>query len=195
MIDQRLIAGGIVAVVLLLTAFLFTSAQQLTSYEKESLLFMAEEEKLARDVYLYLFNLWGDKIFYNIANSEQRHMDVVEGLLNKYSIPYTPLPSGQFNNAQLQQLYNELTQRGSISLEEALKVGALIEEVDIEDLDERLRNIDKEDIRTVYCNLKKGSANHLRAFTSQLEALGVNYLPQVLSTTYYQQLLNGTVNC
>ena len=39
--------------------------------ETVTLKFMREEEKLARDVYLYLFDVWGQWIFENIAASEQ----------------------------------------------------------------------------------------------------------------------------
>ena len=38
-------------------------SQSLTDEEIESLVFMHEEEKLARDVYLTLYDLWGFQIF------------------------------------------------------------------------------------------------------------------------------------
>ncbi len=53
----------------------------LTLQEQQDLLFLREEEKLARDVYLYSFDLYGDVIFNNIASSEQQHMDQVLTLL------------------------------------------------------------------------------------------------------------------
>ncbi len=58
----------------------------LTAAEEEGLLFMREEEKLARDVYLVLFDKWGLRVFENIAESEQRHMDAVLYLLGKYGL-------------------------------------------------------------------------------------------------------------
>ena len=38
----------------------------LTSIEIEGLTYMREEEKLARDVYLFLYDFWGVNIFQNI---------------------------------------------------------------------------------------------------------------------------------
>ena len=43
---------------------------------------MREEEKLARDVYLTLYDIWGTPAFNNIASSEQTHMDAVLMLID-----------------------------------------------------------------------------------------------------------------
>ncbi len=139
----------------------------LADYEVDSLLFMLEEEKMARDVYLELYEKWGDKVFQNIARSEQRHMEAVMRLLDKYGIEYTLLGRGSFLNEDIQRLYNELVSRGSESLEEAYRVGYLIELTDINDLRERYPNV-REDIKSVFCSLERGSWNHLRAFGSKL---------------------------
>ena len=79
----------------------------LTVTEKNSLIFMLEEEKLARDTYRYLDNLWGLTEFENIKISEQAHMDAVAQQLDIYNVAYTILPEGQFNNVDLQNLYNQ----------------------------------------------------------------------------------------
>jgi len=47
-----------------------TVDDSLSIQEKEDLQFLKEEEKLARDVYLYSYDLYGQKIFKNISNSE-----------------------------------------------------------------------------------------------------------------------------
>jgi hypothetical protein len=62
-------------------------AQEVNETERADLLHMREEEKLARDVYLTLYNRWGLVIFRNIARSEQRHMDAIKTLLDRYNIP------------------------------------------------------------------------------------------------------------
>lgn len=49
----------------------------LTQEEAASLLFMREEEKLARDVYLTLGGLYPIPVFQNIAQSEVQHMAAV----------------------------------------------------------------------------------------------------------------------
>ena len=62
------------------------SAATLTKPEIDALLLMREEEKMARDVYLELNDLWGLPIFQNIANSEQTHMNAVKTLLDRYGL-------------------------------------------------------------------------------------------------------------
>ncbi len=164
---------------------------ELSEEESEGILYMREEEKLARDVYLYLYDRWGLQIFQNIARSEQRHMDMVKVLIDRYGLEDPAKERGIFTNPELQALYDELIQRGSHSLEEALEVGALIEEVDIRDLKEWLSKVDNSDITQVYENLMRGSRNHLRAFTSVLRQYGVTYQPQILSREEYTSIISG----
>ncbi len=140
----------------------------LTSQEEEGLLFMREEEKLARDVYQVLFDQWGLRVFDNIAQSEQRHMDAILYLLGKYGLEDPALVPGEFENHELQQLYDELVAKGVISIVDAIDVGILIEETDIEDIDFLRRQTDKNDIIQVYTNLLDGSYSHLDAFESHL---------------------------
>lgn len=87
----------------------------------ESLIFMREEEKLARDVYLSLYAEWGQPIFQNISSSEQQHMDAVLVLLNNYGIedPVTSLAVGEFTNEMLAALYDDLMAHGTASVTKA----------------------------------------------------------------------------
>ena len=148
----------------------------LDATETEGLIYMREEEKLAHDVYVTLYEQWGLSIFNNISNSEDRHENKIETLLNNYQIedPVGDNPIGVFVNPDLQQLYNNLIAQGSQSLTEALKVGVLIEETDIADLQERIAQTDNADIQQVYEQLLSGSNNHLSAFTSNLTGETVN---------------------
>jgi len=158
-----------------------TVTEPLSAEAIASLTFMREEEKLARDVYQVLANTWQVKVFENIASSEQTHMDQLKCLLDSYRLEDSASSiAGQFNNNELQNLYQTLTVRGQTSLVEALRVGALIEEVDIRDLNQGLTMIQVPEIRSVYQNLLEGSKNHLRAFTSNLAQQGETYQSQVL---------------
>jgi hypothetical protein len=142
----------------------------LTDDETYWLTYMREEEKVARDVYLTLNNTWKLRILNNIAASEQTHMDAIKKLLDTYSIPDPAAGKGigEFTNPDLQKLYNDLILRGSSSKAESLKVGVIIEETDIDDLNEAIAISQHNDIKTVYSNLVQGSLNHLDAFESQL---------------------------
>jgi hypothetical protein len=100
----------------------------LSEVEKKDLLFLREEEKLARDIYVYAFNKYQNNVFNSISQSEQKHMDNVLSLLNQYAIPDpASTQMGIFNNADLQSLYNQLKSQVDISASESLKVGATIE--------------------------------------------------------------------
>lgn len=65
---------SLTAIVLSIVGF----AQQaitLDQQEKDAILYMREEEKLARDVYEFLYAKWNVNTFGNIRRSEQTHMD------------------------------------------------------------------------------------------------------------------------
>lgn len=155
--------------------------------------YVREEEKLARDVYLFLYARWGLPVFENIAASEQTHTEAVASLLASYGLedPAAGAPAGQFRDADLQSLYDQLTARGGQSLAEALKVAAAVEEIDILDLQARLEASVPADIRLVYGNLLAGSYNHLAAFTSSLlRQSGETYQPAYMTVETYQLALS-----
>ena len=169
------------------------AAEPLTTDEIEGILFMREEEKLARDVYLTLYETWNLRIFQNIASSEATHMAAVKSLIDRYGLedPVADRNIGSFANSDLERLFGELVNKGSQSLADALRVGAAIEEIDILDLQERAAQTDKADIQLVYENLNKGSRNHLRAFVSTLERqTGEIYQPQYLDAGEYDAIVS-----
>lgn len=165
----------------------------LTADETAGLLLMREEEKLARDVYLTLADQWGVRVFSNIASSEATHMAAMGDLITRYDLvdPIVNDVRGVFTNPDLQKLYNDLVARGSVSVNEAFQVGALIEDLDIYDLENLLAKTDKADIMVVYENLQKGSRNHLRAFTRQIERGGDTYEPAYISEVEYQTIVES----
>nr|3Q4O_A Chain A, Uncharacterized protein MJ0754 [Methanocaldococcus jannaschii DSM 2661]3Q4Q_A Chain A, Uncharacterized protein MJ0754 [Methanocaldococcus jannaschii DSM 2661]3Q4R_A Chain A, Uncharacterized protein MJ0754 [Methanocaldococcus jannaschii DSM 2661] len=168
--------------------------QPISEEEKEGLIEMREEEKLARDVYLTLYNKWKLQIFKNIAESEQTHMDAVKYLLEKYNIP-DPVKNdsiGVFSNPKFEELYKKLVEKGDKSEVDALKVGATIEDLDIADLEKWINKTDNEDIKFVYENLMKGSRNHMRAFVRMLNNYGSNYTPQYISKEEYEEIISSS---
>lgn len=140
----------------------------LTDAEKANLLHMREEEKLARDVYNKLYELYNMPVFRNIAISEQRHMDAMLNLLTGYGLtdPVAGKGSGEFTPA-FQSLYDELIAKGT-NLTEAFKVGVEIEELDIADLEKAINATEVPTLLRVYNNLLTASRNHLAAFSSKL---------------------------
>jgi len=124
----------------------------------------------------------GMKVFATILQSEQTHMDAIKTLLDKYGLPDSTAGKdfGEFNDTHLQDLYDELVVNGTRSAEDAPRVGALIEEVDVVDLDDCIVRADNSDIIAAYEFFKSGSENHLRVFANQLYAISVEYGPVIL---------------
>jgi hypothetical protein len=166
----------------------------LTAAEVEALTYMREEEKLARDVYTTLSAQWGLATFQNISQSEQTHMDAIKTLLDRYGVADpAQAQAGRFTDPALQKLYTELVARGQVSLSEALKVGAAIEEIDLRDLQAREAQSTNADVLRVFGNLERGSDNHLRAFVNALAAqTGETYAPQTLSLDAYRAIVTGS---
>lgn len=144
-------------------------ATELSDQERKDILFMWEEEKLARDVYLELFDIWGARVFSNISASEQNHMDSIGGLLDKYQIE--PSIDGSqrasFSFAELESLYEQLVADGAQSRQAAIEVGVRIEQLDIDDLKSRIQTA-RADAKLIYERLLKASYNHLAAFERNL---------------------------
>lgn len=135
------------------------------------LIYMIEEEKLAGDVYEVFYELYGLKIFDNIAESEDRHFDALINQAENLGIDVDTFlfePSGEFVNDDLQTLYDTLIATGSLSLTDALEVGVLIEEKDMVDIAEAIEEVEGTRLADVYENLLDGSANHLVAFETAL---------------------------
>jgi hypothetical protein len=164
----------------------------LSEEEAATLRYMREEEKLARDVYRAMYQAYQAPIFANISRSEQRHTSQVQRLLTKYGIedPVVDDTEGEFFNADLETLYKQLTEQGMESTLAAFKVGALIEETDIVDLQDGIAGAAHADIKRVYTNLMEASKNHLRAFVGQIEASGDVYIPQKLSQDKFDAIVN-----
>lgn len=165
-----------------------------TSSEMDILLKAKDEEKLALDVYTTLYAKWGSQIFSNISRAEQTHLNAIITLLTDNGSADSALASvGMFSDPATKTLYDNLIIQGNLSLEEALKVGAAIEELDIRDLTLYASQTTNSNITLVFENLLKGSRNHLRAFNRQLTILGIIYTPQYLDVTSFQAIVTASM--
>ncbi len=164
--------------------------EPLSDEEIYSLKYMWNEEKLAKDLYYKLAEAYSEynvsRVFNNIASrSETVHQETVELLLDKYKIsvddvPYyedrdlnIDYPPGVFSLPEIQDLYEQLLNQGMISLEDALKVGCIVEVTDVNDLNEEIENADNADIIKAFEFLRQGSYNHYWAFDRALKSIGV----------------------
>ncbi len=208
---------------------LLTPNSILSQELKNSLSHMGNEERLAHDVYMELYNYWNNdgveiKQLYNIANnSETKHIQSVELLVKKYisslsefsnidapsnlpdaNLSYLDesvddLPAGHYNIFAIQNLYDNLAEKGKESQRDALEVGCMVEVTDINDLDRYINEANDSnatDVKIVFEFLRDGSYSHYWAFDAGLKNLGVeNGCCSLQDTSYchpeYPQNSNG----
>ncbi|MBN2859176.1 MAG: DUF2202 domain-containing protein [Sphaerochaetaceae bacterium] len=187
---SSLVAEGVREVELIPAPEVDTMELTLSSQE-DGILLMREEEKLARDVYLALYEMWGNRTFANIARAEQQHMDAVAYLMQQQGVtdPVEYAAPGEFTIKKMQDLYDSLIEQGSLSEIAALKVGALIEDLDIADIEHLLETAEDELTIRVWENLLAGSEMHMRAFIGQLEMAGETYEPEYISSERLDDIL------
>lgn len=167
----------------------------LSQLEREGLLFLYEEEKLASDLFGSFDHDWNQPVFEATSSSESTHSDAVNLLIKRYSeTSPSKAGDGEFNNQELQSLYSGLYSEGSASFADALNASAAVEELSLIDTQVQLDRIDdNDDIRFVYEQLLLGSRNHLRAFVNSLEALDTNYAPRYLTTEEYKAIITISI--
>ena len=140
--------------------------------------YLRQEEKLARDGYLMLSELYPAPIVANISESEQRHMDALKNLIDKHeledpvkddTVGVFPVPETE-EDTNFNKLYDDLVNQEGMNYCDALQVGIFIEVLDIEDIEIALNDVEAQDVSRVFNNLLSGSYNHLNAFQSQYKA-------------------------
>jgi len=180
---------------------LFTPQSTLTQEAKDTLSYMGNEERLAHDVYLELYNYHvanGDgeivELFNIATNSETTHIETVQSLINKYdlntsSFSNIDLPElgykdttvanmtmGTYDIAAIQNLHDALLAKGKESKQAALEVGCMVEVTDIEDLSQdiqRVKDSNATDIETAFEFLRNGSYSHYWSFDKGLKDMGI----------------------
>jgi hypothetical protein len=150
----------------------------ITDEVKASLSYMYDEERLAKEVYLAIYNQQPIKQLSKIASkSEGKHIDAVKDLAKKYGVSTPAQSAGEYKHSHIQSLYNELYQKGIRSQKDALEVGCIVEVTDIDDLNRYIsqaENSNAQDIISVYDFLRRGSYNHYWAFDRGLKQIGVS---------------------
>lgn len=137
----------------------------LTAAQKTKLTSMAEEEKLAHDLYVAFGDKYGTP-FARIANAETRHLTEIRIVLTRYAIadPTAGKAAGSFATASTQQLYNKLLAQGTAGVDAANTAARTVESTDISDLKAAAAGVTAPDAAQVYKNLLAASQRHLVAF-------------------------------
>ena len=138
----------------------------LTDKQEATLVAMAQEEKLARDLYTAFAGKYDAVVFDRIAASESQHLEAVRTLLSRYGVadPTAGKPAGQFSDPAVQATHDKLLARGQAGLAAALQAGVTVEQTDIADLTAALDGLSAPDVTQFYTRLRMASQHHLIAF-------------------------------
>lgn len=139
----------------------------LSDQEKLDLAYQYSEEMVARDMYTYFYSLYNIETFKNIAESEQKHMDAVQVLLDRYEL------RAPMNYGELTDSFSSLKAEWKKGLKEALEVGLKIEMLDVKDIVDTIKTTDNDDIKVVLVNIWGASYNHMRGFAKAIQANGL----------------------
>jgi hypothetical protein len=180
---------------------LLTPDSTLSQATKDTLSYMGNEERLAHDVYLELYNYHvtagnGEiKQLTNIATrSETTHIQTVQSLINKYDLNTSSFSNidmtelgykntsvddmtmGIYDIQKIQDLHDALIIKGEQSVQDALEVGCMVEVTDIDDLltdIQTAKDSNASDVVTAFEFLRDGSYSHYWAFDKGLKNMGV----------------------
>lgn len=194
----------------------------LTQEVKDTLAYMGNEERLAYDVYNYLYAYHNNSLMQlnNIATkSESTHIQTVQFLVRKYISDYSEftivdrnesayretaiadMVAGAYDIQAIQDLYDALVAKGVQSPRDALEVGCMVEVTDINDLVEDIQKAEDanaSDVVMAFEFLRDGSYNHYWAFDKGLKNMGVSDGCCALGTEYchpeYPQAQKGNGN-
>ena len=155
---------------------------------KDSITFMYNEEGLAYDVYLSVYDELNTskgvivKPLKMIAeNAEIKHIAAVKALAVKYDLntttydptiePYEGLTRGQYTVPRIQELYDALYAYGTKSGKAALAMGCMVEVIDIDDLQGYMAQAEEAgalDVLKEFTFLITGSYTHYWSFDEAL---------------------------
>jgi hypothetical protein len=140
----------------------------LSEAQRVTLAGMAQEEKLAGDLYQAFAGRYPAVVFDRIAAAEDQHLVAVRTLLARYGLsdPTAGKPAGQFSDATVQATYDRLLAEGSADQSAAFRVGQQVERTDIADLRRAVNGLSAADVTQVYQHLLAASQQHLAAFTT-----------------------------
>jgi len=146
------------------------SSGTLSPAQAAALADMADEEKLARDLYASFAAMYPSAVWDNFGAAESTHLAAIQTLLARYRIvdPTAALSAGAFASHGTAALYTSLLSQGSASEAAAFGVGRTVELDDIARLDAARTGVTAADVLRVYGNLRNGSTQHLGAFSRLL---------------------------
>jgi hypothetical protein len=154
---------------------------------------MHEGERLARDLHLYLHDLWSVPAFSYIAAAKQRHMDELREVMERYGVddPARDDQVGVFDAPGLADLYRQSIADAAAGPRQALRAAALVEELDILELRNALSNSRRLPLALTYNALLSSTHNHLQGLVRLLRGQGGVYQAQAMEEAQVAAVLNN----
>jgi len=177
---------------------IFTSAKAqkttLSTAETNALIVVHENQKLSLFVYDSLYAIWGINPFGNIRSAESLHVSFLNDVADNYALELETNEPGNsaatFTTPQAETIYQESISKGSLSVVDALKMGARLEEMSLQVLHNAKAVTIKSDLLHTFDILAMGSKNNLQAFNRRLKMYGITYEPGFLEQKDFRNIIN-----
>lgn len=134
----------------------------LTEEQKDMLFFIYQEEKVARDVYMTLGQMYNNESTFGLMKmTEEKHLDCARRLCDIYGVDTSSVDEsviGAFESPLLKMLYDTYIEKGRSSLRDALEMAEFIGASDLDMIEHASVGMPS-DVVSVYEKLKKGSLN------------------------------------
>lgn len=145
-----------------------TPAGDLTSQQESTLAAIADQQKLAHDLYAAFADQYDEAVFDRAATAESRQLTAVRTWLDRYEVddPTAGLAAGQFAGAEVQDTYDQLLSDGSADLAAALEVARTLEQAEADALEDALDGVSGLDLTRLYEHLLDASQRHLTRIQS-----------------------------
>lgn len=150
-------------------------SESLTGQELQGLLYMAEKQKLHRDVYMAMDERTAIPLFNELYLGDAKNFDLISATIEAYGQenPVLNRGVGDFRRAEVQALYDEFINTVNNDLIEMLTFAVRMEEGTLEDIRNFMEQVDgNPDIRQLYTELLTGSYAQLDALDAEMKRHG-----------------------
>ena len=159
-------------------------SESLSGQELQGLLYMAEKQKLHRDVYMAMDERTANPIFNELYLSAAKNMDLITATIENFGqvCPVSKKGVGDFIHAEVQNVYDEFTNSVNDNLIDLLSFALRMEERTVEDIQDFLEQEEgNADIRQLYTELLTDSYSHLDVLNKEIKRIrkGIVQIPVV----------------
>jgi hypothetical protein len=149
-------------------------SKTLSPAEKEGLLYLAEKEKMMRNVYESIHSRHDKPVFLELSQAKAQHMNLLSAKIDKYDLenPIGSMGHDEFQNPLIQGDYNTFLSYENLTLVDAIIYSKALEESTIADLEILLENVKgNDDLAQAYRQILEISQSNLDALALETKGL------------------------